>query len=66
MVVSDEYWSIVRSPSAFSGSAKVRALNSTGISLCWVLESGGQMMGVTKAVILTSLFAAFMLSVTTS
>ena len=56
----------MRSPSAFSGSAKVRALNSTGISLCWVLESGGQMMGVTKAVILTSLFAAFMVSVTTS
>ena len=56
----------MRSSSAFSGSAKVRALNSTGISLCWVLESGGQMMGVTKAVILTYLFAAFMVSVTTS
>ena len=48
----------MRSPSAFSGSAKARALNSTGISVYWVLESGGQMMGVTKAVILTSLFTA--------
>ena len=56
----------MRSPSAFSRSAKARALNSTGISVCWVLESGGQMMGVTKAVILTSLFTAFKVSVTTS
>ena len=58
--------SIVRSPSAFSGSAKARALNSTGISVCWVLESGGHMMDVTKAIILTSLFTAFKVSVTTS
>ena len=50
----------MRSPSAFSGSAKVRALNSTGICVCGVLESGRQMMGVTKAVIL--LFSAFMVT----
>ena len=56
----------MRSPSAFSGSAKARALNSTGISVNWVLESGGQMIGVTKAVILTSLFTTFKVSVTTS
>ena len=55
----------MRSSSGFSRSAKVRALNSTGMSVCWVLESAGQMMGMTKAVILTSLFAAFMVSVTT-
>ena len=55
----------MRSPSTFSGLPKVRAFDSTGISVCWVLESGGQMMGVTKAVILTSLFATFMVSVTT-
>ena len=56
----------MRSPSTSSGSAKARALNSTGISVCWVLESGGQMMGVTKAVIFTSLSTAFKVSVTTS
>ena len=56
----------MRSPSAFSGSAKARALNSTGISVCWLFESGGQMMGVTKAVILTFLVSAFKVSVTTS
>ena len=50
----------MRSPSAFSGSEKVGALNSTGICVRWVLESGRQMMGVTKAVIL--LFSAFMVT----
>ena len=58
--------SIVGSPSAFNESAKARAFNATGISVCCVLESGGQMTGVTKAVILTSLFTAFKVRVTTS
>ena len=56
----------MQSPPVFNGSAKARALNSTGISVCWVLESGGEMMGGTKAVILTSLFTAIKLSVMTS
>ena len=56
----------MRSPSTLSGSAKARTLNSTGISVCWVCESDGQMMGVTKAVILTYLFAVFKVRVMTS
>ena len=57
---------IMGSPFASSESAKARALNSTGISVFWVIESGVQIKAMTKAVMLTFIFNALKVTVTAS
>ena len=52
---------------SFTGSAILRFLNSVGrFVVCVLFESGGQMVGVTRAVIASFSFSAFKESETTS